>query len=85
MLRSVKCQMTQQVAGLAQLPCLTHLLFGEMLTTEDIGTELDEGQKHVDMAEEQCLEQPELALYCRPVPLFKASRIEYWYDVAEYD
>ena len=70
-LSGIETMLTQDIVGLAELPRLTELNFGQMLCAEEVDTEFDEGQKHLDDEEEEHIEQLEQALESRAVPMYK--------------
>jgi hypothetical protein len=78
----INAKMTADVVGLAKLPHLEKLVFGDTLPAEYVDTEWDEGQKCIDKEEEEYLSELEDALESRIVPLFKASSTTvYWYQL----
>jgi len=76
-------KITADIVGLASLPLLSHLNFGEMINAEYEGTNCDEGQKRINEEEEEYLDELEDALMSRLVPLFKMFAIRYSYDILE--
>jgi len=82
-LGGIETKITSDIVGLASLPHLSYLNFGEMINAEYEGTNWDEGQKRINEEEEEYLDELEDALMSRLVPLLKASAIRYSYDIME--
>jgi len=82
-LGGIDTKLTADIVGLASLPRLSHLNFGAMINAEYEGTKWDGGQKHINEEEEEHLDELQDALMSRLAPLFKASAIEFWYDIID--
>ena len=73
-LSGMHARMTPDVLGLANLPCLKNLALGVMIDEEEFDPDLDyHDEKILDSHEVKVLQQLELALKSRPVPLLMSK------------